>query len=331
MDYGYLNRPTCRGCDNGSRAFLYAACGGMAERGRRAVGLKEGVVGAARHRQAMILAALVTTFAGVALFIDRPHGTVLEWLVAPFLAFGAALFTWAVWPRPAALPGKRNDLASRLILRATFDGRLIPFFPSIGVGVMLGDLVYNLLFSATPALQAEDIMVLLGASFLVGYRLIPERFDRERDFVLFFCLLLNAILVVPLLLARVYYDGLAKSINLYSWVSLAPETRAFPSALDVSNTMHSDPVHSVPSFEFSHFPPAVHLYLIRKQAIEIPALSRLCFDSAEISESVNFCVMEAIKLGRLHTPIVFIAARINLSRFVLAGCAAKASATVTFP
>src|SRR2546423_10849481 len=50
-----------------------------------------------------------------------------------------------------------------------------------------------------------------------------------------------------------------------------------------------------------------------------------------MSESVNFCVMEAIKLCRLDTPIIFIEARINLSRFVVTGCAAKTSATVTFP
>src|SRR5216684_2533798 len=85
------------------------------------------------------------------------------------------------------------------------------------------------------------------------------------------------------------------------------------------------------SVEFSHFPPAVHFDLIRKQAVVIPALSRLFFDSSEISESVNFCVMEAIKLCRLDTPIIFIEARINLSRFVVTGCAAKTSATVTFP
>src|SRR4051812_50193698 len=48
-------------------------------------------------------------------------------------------------------------------------------------------------------------------------------------------------------------------------------------------------------------------------------------------QSVNFCVMEAIKLCRLDTPIIFIEARINLSRFVVTGCAAKTSATVTFP
>src|SRR5258708_37708252 len=41
--------------------------------------------------------------------------------------------------------------------------------------------------------------------------------------------------------------------------------------------------------------------------------------------------MEAIKLCRLDTPIIFIEARINLSRFVVTGCAAKTSAQVTFP
>src|SRR5438477_809399 len=35
--------------------------------------------------------------------------------------------------------------------------------------------------------------------------------------------------------------------------------------------------------------------------------------------------MEAIKLCRLDTPIIFIEARINLSRFVVTGCAAKSA------
>src|SRR6266487_6742897 len=83
--------------------------------------------------------------------------------------------------------------------------------------------------------------------------------------------------------------------------------------------------------EFAHFAPAVHFDLIRKQAVVIPALSRSFFDSSEISERVTFCVMEAIKLCRLDTPTIFIEARINLSRFVVTGCAAKTSATVTFP
>src|SRR6476659_10794103 len=83
--------------------------------------------------------------------------------------------------------------------------------------------------------------------------------------------------------------------------------------------------------ECSHFPPAVHFDLIRNQAVVIPALSRQFFDSSEISESVNFCVMEAIKLCSLDTPIIFIEARINLSRIVVTGCAANTWASVTFP
>src|SRR5947208_15907029 len=39
--------------------------------------------------------------------------------------------------------------------------------------------------------------------------------------------------------------------------------------------------------------------------------------------------MEAIKLCRLDTPIIFIEARINLSRFVVIFCTAKTSATVS--
>src|SRR2546428_11351152 len=120
MDYGYLNRPTCRGCDNGSRAFLYAACGWNGLSGSRAVGLKEAVVAAARHRQAMILAALVTTFAGVALFIDRPHGTVLEWLLAPGLAVRAALFTHEGWARPPPPTGNRHGMPLPAIFEASF-------------------------------------------------------------------------------------------------------------------------------------------------------------------------------------------------------------------
>src|SRR5436190_14933261 len=41
-------------------------------------------------------------------------------------------------------------------------------------------------------------------------------------------------------------------------------------------------------------------------------------------------LFRSIKLCRLDTPIIFIEARINLSRFVVTGCAAKTSATVTF-
>src|SRR5207249_6118069 len=68
-------------------------------------------------------------------------------------------------------------------------------------------------------------------------------------------------------------------------------------------------------------PTITPLFFDKTQTTQIYTLSlhdALPIYSSEISESVNFCVMEAIKLCRLDTPIIFIEARINLSRFVRA-------------
>src|SRR5436305_12425545 len=64
------------------------------------------------------------------------------------------------------------------------------------------------------------------------------------------------------------------------------------------------------SFLFNDTPTTVIYTLSLHDALPI-------FDSSEISESVNFCVMEAIKLCRLDTPIIFIASmtqKLTLSR-----------------
>src|SRR5438034_5563704 len=54
------------------------------------------------------------------------------------------------------------------------------------------------------------------------------------------------------------------------------------------------------SFFFFNDPPTTQIYTLSLH------------DALPISESVNFCVMEAIKLCRLDTPIIFIEARINM-------------------
>src|SRR5688500_20180122 len=79
------------------------------------------------------------------------------------------------------------------------------------------------------------------------------------------------------------------------------------------------------SVEFSHFPPAVHFDLIRKQAVVIPALARQFFDSSEISKGVNFSLMDPLNLSRLETPTILIKERINLIRFVVTVSPAKPS------
>jgi len=204
-----------------------------------------------RHRGVIILVALLTTFAGVALLIDRPEGTSVEWLALPLLVLGGAFLTWAVWPK-SSLPGSApNTLATKLLHRITFDGRLIPIFPAVGVGIILADLAYNVTVSGTPALQSEDIIVLLAAAVLLVYRSVPGQFARERDFVLLFFVCLNVILVVPLLLARAYYADFERSVDLYSWVALAPETSAVLSLLGVGNTLHSVLGSTAPGLTFT--------------------------------------------------------------------------------
>ena len=204
-----------------------------------------------RRRRTMILVALVTTFAGVGLLIDRPKGTIVEWLALPLLIVGGGLLTLAVWPSTDAAVDSSSSLASRFLRWLTVNGRLVPFFPVLGVALIIADLVYNWVLSATPALQTEDTIVLLAALSLVAYDRVPNRFARERDFVLLFFIWLNVILVVPLLIARLASADLEKSVDVYSWLALAPQTSAVLSALGVSNQVHAVAGSTAPGLTFT--------------------------------------------------------------------------------
>lgn len=206
---------------------------------------------AARHRAVLILAALLSGFAGADLLLNRPKGSELQWLAVPFLALGAALFVWAVWPKGVASAAMRPSLAARFLHIVTWRGRLVPHFPILGISIIVADLVYNATVSATPALLTEDTIVLLGAGALIAYGFVPPRFARERDFVLLFFVMLNSILVVPLLLARAFYADFERSVDVYSWVALAPQTSAMLNVLGVSNTLHSVYGSTAPGLTFT--------------------------------------------------------------------------------
>jgi len=206
---------------------------------------------AARHRQAVALAALVVTFAGVALLIDRPKGTVLEWLALPFLVAGGALFALAVWRSRETGAAPFGSMAGKLIDRITLHGKLIPIFPPVGAGIVLVDIGYNWFLSATPAIQTEDTMVLLAAATLICYPFVPVQFARERDFAFVFFLCLNAILVAPLLIARAYFSDFERSVDLYSWVALAPETSGILQLIGVANTVHPVAGSTAPGLSFT--------------------------------------------------------------------------------
>ena len=120
-----------------------------------------------RHRRETTLSALLATFTAAALLIDRPKGTILEWLAVPLLVLGGALFALAAWPSGEQTSASLGSVASHLLRRATFHGRLVPFFPALGVTIVLADFGYNWMWSATPAIQTEDTIVLLAAAIAV--------------------------------------------------------------------------------------------------------------------------------------------------------------------
>ena len=61
---------------------------------------------------------------------------------------------------------------------------------------------------------------------------------------------MNAILVAPLLLARVLSSDFERSVDLYSWVALAPQTGALLNLLGVSNSVHPVAGSTAPGLTF---------------------------------------------------------------------------------
>ncbi len=214
------------------------------------MGLKSVAAALAGQRKAMVLMALITTFAGVALLVDRPKGSILEWVALPLVAIGGAIFIWQVWPLTPQKEPARNHIFGKILSRLGLDKQRVSLFPALGAAIVLTDIAYNVFLSANPQLLTEDtIAILLGAT-LLAHPLVPAKYARERDFVLAFFVLLNLILVAPLLLSRVYYQDFQRSVDVYSWVALAPETGGVLSMIGVSNTVHPVSGATAPGLTF---------------------------------------------------------------------------------
>src|SRR2546421_7763852 len=205
----------------------------------------------ASHPRIAVFVALLATSAGVALLLDRPKGSALTWVAVPLIVVGGSVFAWGVWPRKVPLPEAPPSLATKILRRITWNRRLIPLFPAFGIAIILGDLVYNLNLTGSATLGTEDTIVLLGGITLIGYNLVPREFAKERDFVLLFFLALNAILVFPLLVARAYYSDFDRSVDVYSWVALAPETSLVLNLVGVTNSVHAVAGSTAPGLTFT--------------------------------------------------------------------------------
>lgn len=196
------------------------------------------VIGWAKgHRNSLVVVAFVFILAAADLLVNRPKGDV-QWLSVPLLVAGLVLLALIVWP--TAKPGPRpsgDTLAHRLLWRFTLRGRLVPFFPIGGVVLLIADLAYNVYLSPTPQILTHDQSVLFLGAVLVAYRFVPIRYDRERDFVLLFAVVLSSILVVPLVLLRIASGDPVASVDAYSTYALAPQTSFLLRVFGVPNQL----------------------------------------------------------------------------------------------
>lgn len=216
------------------------------------MGLEAWAAAMDRHRRAAGLVALLVAFTGVSMLLNPTHATDLMVVGILVLVVGAVLLAILFWP--AAAQGEvveARSLGARLIHRLTWRGRLIRFFPAFGVATVVLDLAYNVFLSATPALQTEDLIVLLSAAALLGYGFVPPRYVRERDFTLLFFLFLDLLLVVPLLVARAVTNNVDASVDVYSWTALAPELGAILSVLGIANSVHAVAGATAPGLTFT--------------------------------------------------------------------------------
>jgi len=207
-----------------------------------------------RHRNVVVFAAFLLLAAGLDLLLSPPIEGGIEILSLPFLASAAFLIAIVFWPTKVGMPAEAppsNTLAHRFLKKVTLGWRLVPFFPLAGIVIIALDVLYNLLIAGSPAIQIHDTVAIMFGVSLMAYPFVPQKFDRERDFVLFFFLILVLILVVPLLLFRLVQGNFDEGVNAYSSTLLAPQLTWIVNLFGIkASIIPSPPGTSAPTIGF---------------------------------------------------------------------------------
>jgi len=96
---------------------------------------------------------------------------------------------------------KRNHdyfetIASGIIKKASFEGRLIPFFSLIGFSLAVIDVVFATWYS-NGYLGQIDNLILVNAFVWMSYNYVPNSYAKERDFLFIFMNLMTISFVLP--------------------------------------------------------------------------------------------------------------------------------------
>lgn len=98
---------------------------------------------------------------------------------------------------------RRKDLASRFMRWITFNGRLLPWFPVVGIAAIAIDLTWNLAIARSTVFLSQDWTMWMLGLVLVIYNFVPARYGRERDFALIFVAIYAITMVLPMGIYRV--------------------------------------------------------------------------------------------------------------------------------
>jgi len=207
-----------------------------------------------RFRNVVVFAAFLLLVAGLDLLLNPPVEGGIEILSLPFLASAAFLIAVVFWPAKLGVPAEAppsNTLAHRFLKRVTLGWRMVPFFPLAGIAIIALDVIYNLLVTEYPILQIHDSVAIMFGVSLMAYPFVPQRYDRERDFVLFFFLILVLMLVVPLLLFRLAAGNFEEGVDAYSSTLLAPELVWFVNLFGVNASIVPSLAGPAPTIGFN--------------------------------------------------------------------------------
>ncbi len=159
-----------------------------------------------RGGRMVLLVGLVFLFAGLDVMILLSHLNRLAGVA--LFAIGLGILAWGYGGAEKSDREPSDNLAGKLIHRATLNGRLMDLMPVAGVAAIVLVVTYNLVRTGELQLGSNDYVALLLGATMLAYNYIPQKFAAERDFAFLFFAFLFAILVLPTTLYEMEYGAL---------------------------------------------------------------------------------------------------------------------------
>lgn len=157
-----------------------------------------------------------------------------------------------------------KPLSEKFMHVITFNGILKKYLPFFGVLVIVGILIFNLLFENKIEIGSHDLIAILLGITLIAYNYVPKKYSVERDFVTLFLIFLFLILVVPITFIHYFYGGMPEHSNSPVIMNLlAKPTSGLLNLIGIPAEAYSDGVKIILRIESVAFPSHVTSPYIR--------------------------------------------------------------------